>query len=346
MRWFAPLLLVALAARADVPEPVYKLRAWKGFVRVRSLSRERADQKGREAQEEEVTFTIVTLPPNKAKPWMAFEARASAGSWRLILNRQSGSGGNAVRTRGEDSGRLHVAVDGMVDPRTNRYVLRLQTSPQRFVITATMSGIEEGRLQTFRTGITRNSFLAGFKAEGQLEQDGRLLRGKREFVDRNKRLPRDVVILWEMRRVDAVVAGRVRDQLGRPVVGARVFARHTTAARVRKGLPPIVKEAATDKAGRFSMKAFLGWWSVRVEGFESSGVLFEGGARKDPIELKFDDSPQTEIEMKAYMLRALPTPRLLHRHFRGNVDQYLNYIRPRARRGEMQRALVAPPAER
>ena len=69
-------------------------------------------------------------------------------------------------------------------------------------------------------------------------------------------------------------------------------------------------------------------------------MLFAGREVKEPVELKQEESPESRIEVPAYTLRALPTPQLLHRHFRGDVDAYLAYIRPRARHGEMERARV------
>lgn len=336
----ALLLLAALAAGADPTAPIYDLRAWKGTVTVRSLSRESAYSKGREAQEERVEFVVVTKPPSKRLPAMEFEPRSVAGSWSLIVDRSDRTGGQAVRKKGEGSGRLHARVRGIVDPRTGKYVLRVDVSPKKLVVKTTLSGFENKRFRTFRTVMSRRPFLVDFRAEGTVEEDGRLLRGERKFVDRNHRLSRDVVIRWEVRRIDPIVAGRVRDHLGRPAAGMKVIARHTTGARAARGLPRITKEAVTDGAGRFSIAAFHGWWSLRVVGHEKSGVLFAGRRVKELVELKEAESPEFDVEVKAYALRLLPTPQLLHRHFRGDVDGYVAYISARVRGGDLNRALV------
>ncbi|MHC4223204.1 MAG: hypothetical protein ACYSX0_00700 [Planctomycetota bacterium] len=342
MRPAALLLLLALPALGEVGTRSQEKRAWRGAFEVRSLSREPNDGQGREEQREKVEFVLVSSPPHARVqvPRIPFQLRKCTGSFHLRVDVTEGKGEEAIVTRGGRDGPLYPRVVGVLNPRTGFCGLQVVVTPRQLVTKATLSGIDKGRFQTFRTVLSRTFFLQGLKVEGELTKEGRLLEGERKFVDREGKHPRDVTITWRLERIDPVVAGRVVDHLGRPVPDIEVLARATIPQRVRNRLPPIVKKARTDAHGRFAMDAFWGHWSLDVVGVEREGTVFESRKLRGGVDLRFDDAPEVELTLRAYRLRALPDSRLLKGHFRGDVGAYLDYIRPRVREGRMRHALV------
>ncbi|MHC4933021.1 MAG: carboxypeptidase-like regulatory domain-containing protein [Planctomycetota bacterium] len=342
MRLAGLLLLLALPASGSAGILATEKRAWRGVFEVRSLSREPTDGQGREEQRERVEFLLVSTPPDARVrvPRVPFELRKGTGSFHLRVDVTEGKGKEAVLTHGQRDGPLYPRISGVLNPKTGFCGLQVVITPKELVTKATLSGIDKGRFQTFRTVLTRALFLQGLKVEGELTGDGRLFEGERKLVDREGKHPRDVTITWRMERVDPVVAGRVVDHLGRPVPDIEVLARTTNPQRVRNRMPPIVKRVQTDAHGRFAMDAFWGQWSLEVVGAERGGTVFESRTLEGGVNLRFDDAPEVEVTLRAYRLRALPDSKLLKGHFRGDVGAYLEYIRRRAADERMRRALV------
>jgi hypothetical protein len=342
MRLAALLVLLALPALGDAGILSREKRAWRGAFEVRSLSREPNDGKGREEQREKVEFVLISSPPigRVQVPRVPFEVRKCTGRFHLRVDLTEGEGDKAILTRGGRDAPLYPRVAGVLNPKTGFCGLRVVVTPQRLVTQATLSGIDKGRFQTFRTVLSRTPFLRDFKVEGELTENGRLFEGERKLVDREGKHPRDVTITWRLERVDPVVAGRVVDHLGRPVPDIEVLARATNPQRVRNRLPPIIKEARTDANGRFAMDAFWSQWSLTVVGAEREGTVFESKDVEGGVHLRLEDAPEVEVTLRAYRLRALPESKLLKGHFRGHVGAYLDYIRPRVGAERMRYALV------
>jgi hypothetical protein len=337
------LLLSALPALAD-DVPLKERRVWRGTVEVRAVGRKPADGEGREIQEERVEFVLVTEPPALAlrEAPIPFRVPSAEGSYRLNLDLRQGAGEARRVTQGEGVGRLYPRISGHVETGAGRYVLRITVTPATILAKTTLSGIDEGRFQTFRSVAQRRPFLVDFVAKGELQEGGRLLSGSRTLVDRRAGQPRDVTITWRARRMDPLVKGRVTDHLGRPVADLRVRAR----ALGRKGAPPIVLWGVTGKDGRFEIEAAWGFWNVAVPGAGRDDLLYRGATVEGGAQLRIGDVPDLEVTVQAYVRRLLPEPQLLEGHFRGDVDRYLDHVRARAGEDAMGRALVSPPTER
>ena len=123
---------------------------------------------------------------------------------------------------------------------------------------------------------------------------------------------------------------------GHPVAGVKVLARTNTPGRVSKRLPALVREAVTDRAGRFKMDAFWGTWGVQALGNKltvNGEVRLVAGAHLEaPAVLRFDDVSKIELEVEVYRIGVLPRIHTLRRSFGDDVDAYLRYWRQRAPR--------------
>lgn len=327
----ALLLALVAVARAD------ETRAWRGVITVRASGRLASGSRGSDEQTERVELLLVSQRPaeDQKNPPTRLAMRNGKGGYTLRVDVE----GRHVATKGNSAGILHPTVSGLIDPTTGRYHLRVRVTPTRIVTLVTLSGMHAGGFRTWRTSIERGSFLGAFRAEGKLE--GRVMSGRRKFIDRNAKLTRDVVIEWRFERIDPELRGRVVDHLGRPVAGVAVHARTTDPARVKKKLPPHFRGGETDRHGHFTINAFWSVWGVRLIPFVRDGVLY---ARPDveAFHLRFDKAPKKELVMDAYELAALPDAHLLERHFQGNAGAYLDHVRSRATKQRLKQALLRP----
>jgi len=343
------LILPLLGAPALADDVVlHEQRVWKGVVDVTSKSREPTVGEGCEQQRERIEFVLLTQPPRMSvmAARLPMKMRESSGSWELSVDRTEGEGLKAVKKKGWGEGRLHPRVIGYIEPTTGRYRLRLACEPKQLVAKTSMAGLVRGQPATWRSVTARRPFLSTFDVGGELTEEGRVLAGEQSFIDKRVGLARKVEIRWRVERVDPVVAGCVFDHLDRPVVGLKVVAHTTNPNRMRRRLPPIVREGTTDAEGRFRIGVYWAHWSVAIAGAVRDGVVFTGHQVKGGTYVRFDDVESLDVRVKAYNLRALPRSRLLAGHFQGNVLEYLAYIEERASKRRLDAALVAPPAER
>lgn len=334
------LILILLLAGAAAPADVLLLekRAWKGTVEVTSVSREPRDGQGREHQRERLEFVLLTSPPKRTVGWprVPLKMRDGRGDFDLSIDQKVGQGEQVVLRKGRGAGRLHPLVLGYVEPSRRRYGLTIRASPHNLVAKTTLSGMGRSGFATWRSITARRSFLADLQVTGEVTDDGRVLMGKRTFVDKRAPLARAVEITWRIERVDPVVAGRVTDHRGRPVAGLQVLARTTNAMRIRKRLPPFLREGRTDADGRFSIPVFWAHWRVEVIGRETEGTVYAG--HRTAAAVRFDGVEHLDISVAAYDLRALPYGRLLRRHFQGDVGRFLKYVEERVRPELLERA--------
>jgi len=334
------LILILLLATAAAPQEVLLLekRAWRGIVEVSSVSSEPRGGSGHERQRERLEFLLLTSPPTKTVAWprVPLLMRDGRGDFDLAIDTRRGRDGKVVVTQGHRAGRLHPHVLGYVEPSRKRYRLSIRAMPSDLVAKTTLTGVGNNGFTTWRSITARRSFLANLQVNGEMTEDGRVLTGKRVFVDKRAPLARTVEITWRIERVDPVVRGRVTDHLDRPIGGLRVLARTTNPARVRQRMPPLLREGRTDEDGRFEIPCFWANWSVEVVGLSREGTVFAG--QRTGADVRFDDVPQLEIRIDAYDLRALPWPRLLGGHFQGDVVRYLAYVRERVPAHVLDRA--------
>ena len=325
------LILILLLAAAAAPEEVllHEERAWRGTVEVSSVSAEPRGGRGHERQRERLEFVLLTSPPTRTVAWprVPLRMRDGRGDFDLAIDTRRGKDGKVVITKGHRAGRLHPVVLGYVEPSRKRYVLSIRAMPNNLVAKTTLSGMGNSGFTTWRSVTARRSFLANLQVNGEVTEDGRVLTGKRVFVDKRAPLARTVEITWRIERVDPVVEGRVTDHLDRPVAGLTVLARTTNPARIRQRLPPLLRKGRTDGDGRFRIPVFWANWSVEVVGSSREGIVFTGC--RTGADVRFDDVPQVEIRIDAYDLRRLPWARLLGGHFGGDVARYLTYVRER-----------------
>ena len=334
------LILILLLAAEAAPEEVLLLeeRAWKGTVSVSSVSSEPRQGRGRELQTERLEFVLLTAPPKKAIAWprVPLRMRGGRGEFDLAIDMREGEREKVVVRKGHGAGSLHPVVRGYVEPSRRRYALTIRAMPHNLVAKTTLSGVGKSGFATWRSITSRRSFLANLEVSGEVTEGGRVLTGKRAFVDKRTHLARAVEITWRIERVDPVVEGRVTDHLGRPLADVSVLARTTNPARIRKRLPPLLRRGKSDGDGRFRIPAFWAHWGVEAIGTQRGGVVFEGVRTDAPV--RFDDVPQVEIRVVAYDLRALPYARLLGGHFQGDVARYLAYVRERVPDAVLERA--------
>lgn len=325
------LILILLLAAAAAPGEVLLLekRAWKGVVEVSSVSSEPRDGRGHERQQERLEFVLLTSPPTKSVAWprVPLLMRDGRGDFNLAIDTRRGRDGKVVVTKGHGAGRLHPHVLGYVEPSRKRYRLSIRAMPNDLVAKTTLSGVGNSGFTTWRSITARRSFLANLQVNGEMTEGGRVLTGRRTFVDKRASLARNVEITWRIERMDPVVEGRVTDHLDRPVGGVTVLARTTNPARIRQRMPPLLRKGRTDEDGRFSIPVFWANWSVEVVGLSREGTVIAG--HRAGADVRFDDVPQIDIRVDVYDLRALPWPRLLDGHFQGDVARYLAYVRER-----------------
>ncbi|MHC4135049.1 MAG: hypothetical protein ACYTDU_19550 [Planctomycetota bacterium] len=333
------ILILALAAGA-APGDVLLLeeRAWKGVVSVSSVSSEPQDGRGRERQRERLEFVLLTAPPKRAVAWprVPLRMRDGRGDFDLAIDTREGENEKVVIRKGRAAGRLHPHVLGYVEPSRRRYRLTIRAVPNNLVAKTTLSGVGKSGFATWRSVTARRSFLANLQVKGEVTEEGRVLTGKRAFVDKRTALARTVEITWRVERVDPVVEGRVTDHLGRPAAGLSVLARTTNPARIRQRMPPLLRKGRTDDDGHFRIPVFWAHWGVEVVGRQHEGTVFAG--HRTDAAVRFDDVPRLEIRVDAYDLRALPYARLLDGHFQGDVGRYLAYLRERVPEAALEQA--------
>ena len=336
------LFLATGPIRAQEPHLlVRESRAWKGIVEVSARPKGFPGIEGGTTQVERIEFVLVTDPPNRtvAIPRLDFRAREMSGTYEVTVDLKEGSGDRARRTKGSGSGELFPKVRGYVLPTRDHCVFEVEVTPVKLAARTTMAGMHQGKLATFRSVATSNSFLHHFKAAGRLEQGGRRASGTQQVVDRSGRYPRDVSLTWSLERIDPVIEGTVLDSAGKAVEGMKVLARTTNAYRVKNKLPPLLEEAETDSQGRFRIEAWTSIWNLEIPGLERDGIIVSGEERLG-LQIGFTETPDLEIRLSAYRLRELPWAHLLQRHFQGDVRGYLEYVRARVPERRMKVALV------
>jgi len=351
---FAVVLALFAPAAGQEPPPetpvgLLEARAWRGTIEAEARSRPAENVTGEERQAERLEVLLATEPLSSAvvAPQLPFQKREVAAWWTFVTDRTEGQGDQARTLKAAGEGRLHARVTGFVLPTLGRYALRVELSPRTLAIPGTLSGIEKGRLETYRSAIERTPLLHGFLAECSSEEGGRRIRGERTLVDGSGSHPRDVTIRWDIRRIDPVLAGRLTGPGGIALPGVRILARTTNPDRVRQGMPPLLFEEATDPDGRFEIPAWFAIWSLEVRGFVKDDLLVEGFFEPE-LALRFDDVPRFETELRVYRLAGLPRARQLDGYFRGDVARYLEWIRARWPEPILERARVhpRPPDER
>ncbi len=336
------LLLGAASGQAPEGDPaLLEPRAWKGVIEARGRNVGKEITRGEEVQNERIEFLLVTEPPRTTIGWprLAFKLREGRGSYELSTDVREGDGEGALSSRGAAAGELHPVIEGFVEPTTGKYKLAFDVMPGTIAIVGTVSGVIDGKLVNHRTAGRRSPFLSGFAVEGDLGEEGRVIAGERTITDRRGGVVREAAVTWRLERLDAVVRGRVRDHLGRPVEGMKVLARLVDADRIRKRLPPLVREGKTDADGRFRIDAFHGGWTVQLVGGERGGLVLAGRAVPEVLQIRFDDVPSLDVTTEIYRLDMLPQPHLLGGHFRGDADAYLAHVRERVPRETLDRAL-------
>jgi hypothetical protein len=335
------LLVVAPWAAADHASILLReQRAWKGFIQVRALTKSSETEYGSEEQTERIEIVLVSEPQRRTGAVSRLPLReiSVTGSYGLKIDLKEPADGveGLVSRRGSGEGRLHMKAQGWVDPVKGVYRISAATTPKKITALTSSSGLVNGRLQTFRSVRTRATILARFVASGRLEDKERTIRGTRTYEEGSGQSKRGVSISWELRRVDPVLLGRVVGGDGRPVPGVKVLARTNTPERASKRLPQLVREAVTDRAGRFRIEAFWGTWAIQALGNKVSvhgeTRLVAGMQLEKPTVLRFDDAPEIELELDIYRVAALPRIHTLRRSFNDDVDAYLRYWRQRAPR--------------
>jgi len=336
-------LLLLAPARAGEDPALSGARVWKGFIEVAAVSSEPPDGRGREIQKERIDFVLLTEPPKQSVAWprLPMLMREGFGSYELSIDFKTGQDAEAIVKQGEGQGKLYPRVQGFVEPTQNRYKIVAAVTPGELVARSSIAGMWEGKPTAWRTVLQRTPFLGAFEAEGELDEQGRVLRGTRSFLDRRQTLDRQVDITWRIERIDPVVKGRIVDQHERAVPGMKVFARHTNPERRRNRLPPLWREGESDVEGRFRLECFWAPWTVEVVGLEREGIVYEGRVVPGDVQLRLDDVPDLVIQVKAYDLARLPRPELLRRHFQGDVGRYLAWLRERVSEEVLARALIS-----
>ncbi|MEE8104786.1 MAG: carboxypeptidase-like regulatory domain-containing protein [Planctomycetota bacterium] len=351
MRYFIAWLLLATwcsgASSAESDSPLFQqARAWRGKIEVRVTSDEPARGSGRETQVEIAEFTLVTKPGEWAvrhpRLRMSLIHMQASFEWRIQQKQEADGVDGMAAIKGGMKRRMHVAVDGWVDPVHGRYALRARVSPSEFAIRVTRSGVVGGRLEIFRTVLTRQAQMGRFSEVGTLDDDGRGVTGSRSFVQYVSCRDRTVYITWSLERLDPVVRGRVVDTDGRPVKGVAV------RATAPGGRGMMVRSGETDDDGQFEIPCVTGFWRVFTIGRREEhkdGAMLLAGTHLDPVSVQFDDVPTLDVTVTRYRLRKLPRPDLLRR-FAGDVDKYLAHLRERAPEVVLSRAEIkSAPAE-
>jgi hypothetical protein len=344
LRCLVLILLVALASGDDSPErdpSLLEPRAWRGVIEVAGRNTGKEITRGEETQRERIEFVLVTEPPRTSVGWprLPFRMREGRGTYEIHVDVREGADEGALTSRGDASGDLFPRVSGHVEPTTGKYRLALEIQPSSLAVVGTVTTMIDGRFVAHRTAGQRPPFLAGFAEEGDVEEGGRVIRGRRTLEDRRGGVVRQADIAWRLERLDAAVRGRVEDHLGRPVASMKVLARFQNAERLRQRLPPILREGRTDELGHFRIEAFHGAWAVELVGEERMGLLVAGRFADDLVQVRFDDVPDLDLRVAIYRLEALPQTHLLRGHFQGDVGAYLAYIRERVPATVLDRAL-------
>jgi len=334
------ILLGGLAIGDDAPPADPSLlepRAWKGVIEASGRNVGKEITRGEEVQRERIEFLLVTEPPRKSIAWprLPFRMREGTGPFELSADVREAQGEGAITSKGASAGEIHPAVEGYVEPTTGKFALTVNVAPSVLAVVGSVTAVVDGKLVHYRTAGQRAAFLSGFGMEGDLGEEGRVIRGSRKLEDRRGGVTREAEVTWRIERLDPAVRGRVVDHLGRPVEGMRVLARYRRSG----GLPPLLKEANTDAEGRFRIEAFHGGWMLQVLGEEREGRVIAGVALPDLVQVRFDDVPDLEIRTQIYRLEALPQPRLLRGHFQGDADAFLEYTRARVPAAALERAL-------
>ena len=334
------LLLLLLAGPVWAKDPLLtEARAWKVAVTVEARARPPTDGKGTETQYEHAEFLLVTKPPRRPEdgPAVDFEMRRGEGDYRVKIDMVESRKGKAVVTKGSAAGRLFVSITGAVSAATGHYRFRIQATRRQFTVHTTLSGQHHGRFTTFRLADTRRSYMRDLLLEGQVKQEGALLEGRREFVDKQNKFVRDVVVTWRFERIDPVLKGRVTDHLGRPVEGAEIIARTSIGAGRRNFL----RKAKTDADGRFVIDAMWGtWWLLVTPELRGQVVYANRGFRT--VALNFEKVQPADMTVDAFRLRALLDFHLLRAHFRGDVRGFLDYTLPRMHPRRIELAKLRP----
>ncbi len=344
MRCLVLILLVGLAVGQAPPESdptLLEPRAWKGVIEASGRNVGKEITRGEEVQRERIEFLLVTEPPRTTIGWprLLFKLREGRGGYELSTDVREGEGEGAITSRGDAKGELHPVFEGYVEPTTGKYKLSVGVTPSTIAVLGTVSGVVEGKFLNYRTAGGRAPFLSGFGMEGDVGEEGRVIEGKRTFIDRRSGVVREAEVTWRVERLDAAVRGRVVDHLGRPVAGMKVLARNRSAEQMRKRLPPLVREGKTDAEGRFRIEAFHGAWTVQLVGEEREGLVLAGRMIDGVTQIRFDDVPDPDLKIEIYRLDLLPQPHLLRGHFQGDADIYLAHIRERVPAEVFARAL-------
>jgi len=340
VRCLVLILLLGLAAGEDAPASVdpslVEVRAWKGVIEAKGRNVGKEITRGEEAQSERIEFLLVTEPPKKSIAWprLPFRMREAKGTFTLSADVTEGEGVGAITTVGSTDGDLYPTVEGYVEPTTGKYALKVGVTPATLACVGSVTAIVDGKLVHYRTAGQRAAFLSGFGMEGDVGEEGRVIRGSKTVTDRRGGVTREAEVTWRIERLDPAVRGCVRDHLGRPIEGLKVLARCR-----RAGLPLLVREAKTDAEGRFRIEAFQSGWMVQVYGEEREGRVIAGIALADLVQVRFDDVPDLDIRTQIYRLERLPQARLLRGHFQGDADAFLEYTRPRVPAAVLERAL-------
>jgi hypothetical protein len=348
MRLVSVLFLLSLGAvRAEDDPLATEERIWRGTIEIVSISREPPEGTGREEQRERIEFRLASRPADRKSAFEAvpFRMIETKGAWSLSIDTRDGDGDKGVVRQGDATGTLHGTVTGAIDPRTGKYRIAVDASPESLVVKTTMSGKFQGRFTTWRTVLDRAPLLDGFVETGEAADGNTRITGSKTLVDRRVWLPRDVTVTWSIERIDPVVRGRITDHHGAPLAGIAVIARCTTAARTRAGLPPEIRQGTTGDDGRFRLQAHWGFWRVEVLGLERDGVVVEKAILKQGVPLSLENVPDLAIRLKAFDLAKLPRAGLLRQHFLGNVGDFLAWLRERYPETRLDAALRLPPAE-
>ncbi len=334
------VLLLFLLATPVLADDVLlrEVRAWRGEVIVESRSDPGSAGSGSEVQIEKATFTALTEPRRTmgAREKLRLQLRRTEGSWDLLIDLKEHKSGGDLATKGHGSGELNFAINGSIDVSTGLVRFKTGARPNRFVTRTTLSGVDAQGLAVFRTVATRNSFLSALDEQGELSKDRREASGKRSFVDRHGKYPRNVTVRWKLVRLDPEVRGRVLDQNDRPVPNIAVHARTWSAGRM------LVHKALTDAEGKFAIPAHFATWGVQVTGREENGIVTSGVNIADATVVKFDSVPEVDARVKRYRLVRLPRYQLLATHFRGDVDRFLDYLAKRVPAARLARAEITP----
>ena len=218
-------------------------------------------------------------------------------------------------------------MDGWIDPENGRYALRARVVPGTYAVHASRSGIVGGRLETYRTVLTRHALLGRFSEIGELDKDRRGVTGTRSFVQEVRGPDRNVTINWSLERMDPVVRGRVVDGGGKPVKGVLVRATAPGGGRM------MVRSGESGDDGNFEIPCVTGFWRVFTNSLrenDKEGVVLVAASSLDPVGIKFAEVPTLEVTVTRYRLAKLPLPHLLRRRFSNDVDKYLAHLRKRA----------------